>query len=50
MNERRPIAVAKNKKDNPIAVYSVASQIGLIIVIPLLIFVIGGTWLVDRTG
>ena len=28
--------MAKNKKDNPIAVYSVASQIGLIIVIPLL--------------
>ena len=48
MNERRPIAVAKNKKDNPIAVYSVASQIGLIIVIPLLIFVIGGTWLVEH--
>ncbi|MBQ9383045.1 MAG: hypothetical protein IJT87_02290 [Ruminiclostridium sp.] len=39
--------MAKNKKDNPIAVYAVASQIGLIIIIPLLVFVIGGTWLVD---
>ena len=39
--------MAKNKKDNPIAVYAVASQIGLIIVVPLLVFVIGGTWLVD---
>lgn len=39
--------MAKNKKDNPIAVYAVASQIGLIVIVPLLIFVIGGTWLVD---
>lgn len=38
--------MAKNKKDNPIAIYAVASQIGLIIIIPLLVFVIGGTWLV----
>ncbi len=42
--------MAKNKKDNPIAVYAVASQIGLIVVIPLLVFVIGGTWLVDHFG
>ena len=39
--------MAKNKKDNPIAVYAVASQIGLIVIVPLLVFVIGGTWLVD---
>ncbi len=39
--------MAKNKKDNPIAVYAVASQIGLIVVLPLLVFVIGGTWLVE---
>ncbi|MBR1832216.1 MAG: AtpZ/AtpI family protein [Ruminiclostridium sp.] len=42
--------MAKNKKDKPIAVYAVASQIGLIVVIPLLVFVIGGTWLVDYMG
>ena len=39
--------MAKNKKDDPIAVYAVASQIGLIVITPLLVFVIGGTWLVD---
>lgn len=42
--------MAKNKKDNPIAVYAVAGQIGLIVVIPLLVFIIGGTWLVDYMG
>ena len=42
--------MAKNKKDNPIAVYAVASQIGFIVLVPLLVFVIGGTWLVDYLG
>lgn len=42
--------MAKNKKDNPIAVYAVASQIGLIVVVPLLVFVIGGSWLVNWLG
>jgi uncharacterized protein (DUF983 family) len=42
--------MAKNKKDNPIAVYAVASQIGFIVLTPLLVFVIGGTWLVDALG
>lgn len=42
--------MAKKQKDNPIAVYAVASQIGLIVIIPLLVFVIGGTWLVDHFG
>ena len=42
--------MAKNKKDNPVSVYAVASQIGLIVLIPLLVFVIGGTWLVDFLG
>ena len=42
--------MAKNKKDNPIAVYAVASQIGFIVLVPLLVFVIGGTWLVDWLG
>ena len=39
--------MSNKKKDNPIAVYAVASQIGLIIVTPLLVFVIGGSWLVS---
>lgn len=42
--------MAKNKKENPIAVYAVASQIGFIVLAPLLVFVIGGTWLVDKLG
>ena len=42
--------MAKNKKENPVAVYAVASQIGFIVLVPLLIFVIGGTWLVDTLG
>ncbi|MBQ7834633.1 MAG: AtpZ/AtpI family protein [Ruminiclostridium sp.] len=39
--------MANNKKDNPIAVYAVVSQIGFIIIGPLLVFVIGGTALVN---
>lgn len=39
--------MAKNKKDNPIAVYAVASHIGFIVIGPLLVFVIGGTALVE---
>ena len=42
--------MAKNKKDNPLTVYAVASQIGFIVITPLLVFVIGGTWLVDFLG
>ena len=40
--------MAKNNKDNPIAVYSVVSQIGLIIILPLLFFIWGGSWLVEK--
>ena len=39
--------MAKNKKENPVAVYAVASQIGLIVIVPLLVFVIGGSKLVE---
>lgn len=42
--------MAKNGKDNPIAVYSVVSQIGLIILLPLLLFIWGGSWLVNTLG
>lgn len=39
--------MAKKKNDNPIAVYAVVSQIGFIVLGPLLVFVIGGTALAD---
>lgn len=39
--------MTNNKKNNPIAVYSVVSHIAFIVITPLLIFVIGGTVLVD---
>ncbi len=38
------------KTDNPIAVYSVVSHIAFIVLTPLLIFVIGGTALVEWLG
>lgn len=42
--------MADNKKENPIAVYAVVSQIAFIIIGPLLVFVIGGSALVDWLG
>ncbi len=39
--------MAKNKKENPIAVYAVVSQIAFIVIGPLLVFVVGGSALVD---
>lgn len=42
--------MSNKKKDNPIAVYAVASQIGFIVLVPLLVFVIGGSWLVSALG
>lgn len=40
--------MANKGKNNPIAVYSVVSQIALIILLPLLFFIMGGTWLVEK--
>lgn len=42
--------MAKNKKDNPVAVYAIASQIGFLVLTPLLVFVIGGTALSTYMG
>ncbi len=42
--------MAKNKKENPIAVYAVVSQIGFIVLTPLLLFVAGGSYLVSYMG
>lgn len=42
--------MAKNKNQNPISVYAVASQIGFIVLTPLLVFVVGGTALSNWLG
>ncbi len=42
--------MADNKKDNPIVVYAVVSQIAFIVLAPLLIFVVGGSFLVEWLG
>lgn len=34
------------KRDNPFSVYAVASQIGFMVILPLLLFIWGGAWLV----
>lgn len=36
------------KKDNPFSVYAVASQIGFMVILPLLVFIWGGSRLVER--
>lgn len=42
--------MANNKKENPVAVYAVVSQIGFLVLTPLLVFVIGGTALSGYMG
>lgn len=37
-----------DKRDNPFSVYAVASQIGFMVIMPLLLFIWGGAWLVER--
>ncbi|MFR2154451.1 MAG: AtpZ/AtpI family protein [[Eubacterium] siraeum] len=37
-----------NKKDNPLKVYAVVSQIGFLVITPLLIFIWGGSVLVNK--
>lgn len=41
------IIMAHKKNDSPFKAYVVASQIAFIVLTPLLIFVIGGSWAVD---
>lgn len=36
------------KKENPISVYAVVSQIAFMVITPLLIFIWGGSWLIDK--
>ena len=35
------------KKDNPVSVYAMVSQISFLVVVPLLLFIAGGSWLKD---
>ena len=35
-------------KNNPFSVYAVVSQIGFMVVIPLLVFIWGGSWLIGH--
>lgn len=36
------------KQENPLSVYAVVSQIGFIIITPLLLFIWGGSWLIKQ--
>lgn len=36
------------KTQNPFSVYAVVSQVGFMVIIPLLVFIWGGSWLIDR--
>ena len=38
----------KSKRDNPFSAYAVASQVGFLVICPLLLFIWGGSWLVQR--
>lgn len=38
------------KKDNPFSVYAAVSQLGFVIICPLLIFIVGGNYAVSRFG
>lgn len=38
------------KKENPFSVYAVVSQIGFMVIVPLLVFIWGGSWVVNRFG
>lgn len=41
---------ASGKKESPFSVYAVVSQIGFMVIIPLLVFIWGGSWLIGRFG
>lgn len=38
----------KKKHQNPFSAYAVVSQVGFMVIIPLLLFIWGGSWLVRR--
>lgn len=36
------------KKGNPLSVYAVVSQVGFMVIVPLVFFIWGGSWLIDK--
>lgn len=46
--EKKAQDIPGGKKDNPFSVYAVVSQIGFMVIVPLLVFIWGGSWLVER--
>ncbi len=39
-----------DKKDNPLKVYAVAGQIGFLVIVPLVVFIWGGSALINALG
>ena len=48
MEENKNPRQQKSKHDNPFSAYAVASQVGFLVICPLLLFIWGGSWLVQR--
>lgn len=48
--EARPVYLLMSKKDNPLSVYAVVSQISFVIIAPLLLFLVGGNFAVKQFG
>ena len=48
MAEEKEKDGAASKRDNPFSAYAVASQVGFMVILPLLIFIWGGSWLVEK--
>ena len=46
--EEKEKETVTSKRDNPFSAYAVASQVGFMVILPLLIFIWGGSWLVER--
>lgn len=41
-------SASEGKRENPFSAYAAASQIGFMVIVPLLIFIWGGSWLVEK--
>lgn len=37
-----------SKKDNPFSAYAIVSQVGFMVIVPLLFFIWGGSWLIEK--
>ena len=48
MNGDKNLNEGKNRHDNPFSAYAVASHVGFLVICPLLLFIWGGSWLVQR--